>query len=56
MSEEASKEYEPHIRLPLWMVLDALHSLEGDDYCNFRDEIVKAWKLMEDGAFEDMMK
>ncbi len=56
MSDEKKDEDYPYIRLPLWQVLDALSRLEGDEYCTLRDEIIKAWKSMEETAFEDSLK
>lgn len=41
------------VRVPLWQVIDALHALEGDEYCEFRDAIIKAIEI-EIAGFEEL--
>lgn len=48
MTEE-SKTEKVEITIPLYLLLDALVELSGDEYCNFRDAII--W-----GVYEAMVQ
>lgn len=41
------------VRIPLWQAIDALHELDGDEYCLFRDAIIAAIEV-EIADFEEL--
>lgn len=42
MSSEEKPVVNLKLSLPLWKLLDVLHELDGDEYLEFRDAIIKA--------------